>query len=401
MTALAVGAGGASVAAEPDSRATTATRRSIPRPSDLTIAVVRRTRSRCDGTTAQPGGHQQAGAGDDGAAGELHDGRRVGTRGRQHRRRRIAGVGDPTDVNRGHRDVPRVGSRQPPPCRRTGRCRQAHRPPHRCLIRALKSALRPAHHFRPSPPERGDDTRRPTGFESGIPRARSVDDRGVPVPVDTARAGPGHGPQPDRVLRPPHELRPRRPADRAARRVLRRPGGGRHGADHHRGALDPPDRLAVREADPRLPPRRDPRLPAHHRRRAPAPGAGLRPDQPQRRPGVVDVHPAARVGAVARGRSAVPGGAQGGHGGRDRRDRRRLRARRRALRRGRLRRHRAAVQPLLDRARLPLPRHQPAHRRLRRQPRQPGPAAPARSSPPCAASSATGWRSACACAATS
>ena len=59
--------------------------------------------------------------------------------------------------------------------------------------------------------------------------------------------------------------------------------------------------------------------------------------------------------------------------GRDRRDRRRLRDRRRALRRGRLRRHRAAVQPLVDRPRLPLPGHQPPHRRLRRLARRTGP----------------------------
>jgi hypothetical protein len=65
---------------------------------------------------------------------------------------------------------------------------------------------------------------------------------------------------------------------------------------------------------------------------------------------------------------------QGGHARRDRRDRRRVRPRRRALRRGRLRRHRAAVLAQLDRARLPLPRHQPPHRRLRRLAREPGPA---------------------------
>ena len=253
------------------------------------------------------------------------------------------------------------------------------------------SRLHPSHsrldHHPSSPPLRrrrlGQDTGPPPGVESVIPRARSVGDRGVPVPVDTARAGTRHGPQPHRVLGPPHELRPRRPPDRTARRVLRRPGRRRHGADHHGGALDPPHRLAVREADPRLPPRRDPRLPADHRRRAPPPGADLRPAQPQRRPGVVDVHPPARLGALAGGRSTVPGGAQGGHDGGDRRDRRRLRARRRALRRRWLRRHRAAVQPLVDRARLPLPRHQPPHRRLRRQPGQPGAAAHARSSPPC------------------
>ena len=100
--------------------------------------------------------------------------------------------------------------------------------------------------------------------------------------------------------------------DRAARGVLRRAGGRRRRADHHRGALDPPDRLALREADPRLPPRRHPRLPAHHRGGPPPPHADLRPDQPQRRPGVVDVHPPAGVGAVAGGRPAVPRGAQGG-----------------------------------------------------------------------------------------
>ena len=69
---------------------------------------------------------------------------------------------------------------------------------------------------------------------------------------------------------------------------------------------------------------------------------------------------------------------------RDRRDRRRLRTRRRALRRGRLRRHRAAVLALVDRARVPLPRHQPAHRRLRRFAREPRPASSSRSSPPSA-----------------
>ena len=48
---------------------------------------------------------------------------------------------------------------------------------------------------------------------------------------------------------------------------------------------------------------------------------------------------------------------------------------RRALRRGRVRRHRTAVQPQLDRARLPVARHQPPHRRVRRQHREPGAAA--------------------------
>ena len=43
-----------------------------------------------------------------------------------------------------------------------------------------------------------------------------------------------------------------RPAERPARRLLRRPGRRRRRAHHHRGALDSPDGLAVREAHPRL-----------------------------------------------------------------------------------------------------------------------------------------------------
>ena len=192
-----------------------------------------------------------------------------------------------------------------------------------------------------------------------------------------------------------------RHAHRAARRLLRGAGRGRRRADHHRGALDPPDRLALREADPRLPPRGHPRLPAHHRGRAPPPHADLRPDQPQRRPGVVDVHPAAGVGAVAGRRPAVPRGAQGGRRRRDRRDRRRLRPGRRALRRGRLRRHRAAVLALLDRAGLPVAGHEPAHRRLRRLAREPGPPAARDRRRRAAGRSGRAWPSACASAATS
>ena len=48
-----------------------------------------------------------------------------------------------------------------------------------------------------------------------------------------------------------------------------------------------------------------------HRRRAPPPRADLRPDQPQRRPGLVDVLAPAGVGTVAGRRSAVPRGAEG------------------------------------------------------------------------------------------
>ena len=76
-------------------------------------------------------------------------------------------------------------------------------------------------------------------------------------------------------------------------------------------------------------------------------------------------------------------------------------ARRRALRRGRVRRHRAAVQPLVDRARLPVAGHQPAHRRLRRRRSPTAPGCCSRSSPPCARRSVPAWRSACASAATS
>ena len=86
----------------------------------------------------------------------------------------------------------------------------------------------------------------------------------------------------------------------AARRLLRGPGGRRRRADHHRGALHPPHRLAVREADPRLPPRGHPRLPADHRGRPRARRADPGPDQPQRRPGLGHVLPAAGVGARAR-----------------------------------------------------------------------------------------------------
>ena len=83
------------------------------------------------------------------------------------------------------------------------------------------------------------------------------------------------------------------------------------------------------------------------------------------------------LGALGRGRPAVPRGAQGGRPGGDRRDRRRLRAGGPALRGGRVRRRRAPVLPLLDRARLSVPGHQPPNRRLRREPREPQPPPPA------------------------
>ncbi len=81
---------------------------------------------------------------------------------------------------------------------------------------------------------------------------------------------------------------------------------------------------------------------------------------------------------VAGGRPAVPRGAQGRRPRRDRRDRRRLR------RGGGCAASTAGFDGIelqcshsLDRARLPVAGHQPAHRRVRRQPREPGPA-PAR-----------------------
>ena len=64
-----------------------------------------------------------------------------------------------------------------------------------------------------------------------------------------------------------------------------------------------PDRLALREADPRLPPGGHPRLPEDHRGGARARGADLRAAEPQRRPGLVDVLPAARLGAQSRCRT--------------------------------------------------------------------------------------------------
>ena len=54
-----------------------------------------------------------------------------------------------------------------------------------------------------------------------------------------------------------------------------------------------------------------PGLPPHHRGRPRPRRADLRPDQPQRRPGLEHVHPPAGVGPVAGGRPAVPRGAQG------------------------------------------------------------------------------------------
>src|SRR4051794_1443066 len=100
---------------------------------------------------------------------------------------------------------------------------------------------------------------------------------------------PDHDTEPNRVQRAPDELRPQRQADRPTRRLLRGTGRGWRRTDHHRGALDTPDRLAVREADPRVPSRRDPGLPRDDRGGASPPRADLRPDQPQRWTGQLDV----------------------------------------------------------------------------------------------------------------
>ena len=151
---------------------------------------------------------------------------------------------------------------------------------------------------------------------------------------------------------------------------------GRWGrTDRHRGALHPSDGLAVREVDPRLPCRGRPRLPAHHRSRPSPRHADLRSDQPQRRPGVGDVQPVARVGAFAGGRPTVPRGSEGDRPARDRRDRRWIRHGCLTLQGGRVRRHRAAVLAQLDRARLPLACHERPYGRVRRLAREPRSAA--------------------------
>ena len=93
---------------------------------------------------------------------------------------------------------------------------------------------------------------------------------------------------------------------------------GGAGPDHHRGALDPPDGLALREAHPRVQPRGGRRLPADHRRRPRPRRPDLRPDQPQRRPGLEHVHAPAGVGPEPGARPPLPRGAEGGRAARDR-----------------------------------------------------------------------------------
>ena len=226
-------------------------------------------------------------------------------------------------------------------------------------------------------------------------------DDGVPLLVDTTASGSHRDPEPDRLLRPSHELRPRRQPDGATRRLLRGACSGWRRADHHRGALDPPDRLALREAHPRLPPRRDPRVPtrsrmpstataprssprstttaARHRRCTPGCPSGRRRRSPT------------RCSARSRRRSPLPRSTRSSPGT----------PRRRALRGGRVRRDRAPVLALVDRARLPVARHEPRTDDVRREPREPRPDHDRDRGRRRAASSAPGWRSACGSAATS
>ena len=207
-----------------------------------------------------------------------------------------------------------------------------------------------------------------------------------------APARSGHGAQPHRLLRPPDELRrgtacrpsstppTTRPAPPAAAGLIITEEHSTHPTDwpyeklihgFHRDVI--PGYRRITDA-------------VHRHRRA-----DLRPDQPQRRPGVVDVHPAAGVGAVAGRRPAVPRGAQGG--------RPRPRSPRSSPATPTVAEHCAEggfdgielqCSPLVDRARLPLAGHQPAHRRLRRAPREPGPAAARDRRRRARASSATG-----------
>ena len=217
-----------------------------------------------------------------------------------------------------------------------------------------------------------------------------------------AAARPGHRRQPHRVLRPPHELRRGRPADRAARRLLRGAGRGRRRADHHRGALDPPDRLALREADPRLPPRRaspatgasptpctatarrsSPRsttTAARRRRCTPACRCGRRRRWPTRcsaRCPRRSTH--AEIAEIVAGYALVA----------------------EHCARGRLRRHRAAVLALARSCAASCRRPRTSAPTTTAARSTTGPGCCSRSSPRCARRSAATWRSACGSAATS
>ncbi len=64
----------------------------------------------------------------------------------------------------------------------------------------------------------------PWAGDTGLGASATID--GVPVSVDPAGARPDHRPQPHRLQRPSHQLRPRRQADGTTRRLLRSVGGG-------------------------------------------------------------------------------------------------------------------------------------------------------------------------------
>ena len=168
----------------------------------------------------------------------------------------------------------------------------------------------------------------------------------------------------------------RRPAHRAARRLLRGARRRRRRADHHRGALDPPDRLALREADPRLPPRASSRATGASPRPSTATACRSSPRSTTTAGRRRRCTPACRCGRRRRWptrcsarcprRSTTPRSprswpatplvaehcAEGGFDGIE-----------------------LQCSHSLDRARLPVAGHQPAHRRLRRLAREPGPPA--------------------------
>ena len=163
-------------------------------------------------------------------------------------------------------------------------------------------------------------------------------------------------------------LSERLPALGAVRHVPGRARARRHGSDHHRGAVGPPDAtgptsISSRRSGPRSVPGYRELTRAVHRVRH----ARLRPAQPQRPAGQRDATPACRVlGPVAGARRDVPRDAQGDGARGHPRGGGRLRAVGRPRPRGRVRRHRAPVQPQLAGAPVHVAADQPPRRRVRR-----------------------------------